>query len=192
MEQLRAILSEHVSLSEEAWQAIKERSYLRKLPLEAFFTASGEPVREVAYVTHGLLRSFYLEENGAEWNEKFIQPGDFMVANVNPEEPSKVFIQALEDTAYIGIQYADYVQLTERYPEIALVMHKVTAQSMSLKQDRLMTFMAMNARDRYTYFREIYAEVADRIPQYHVSSYLGITPTQLSRLRKEIAANQQM
>ena len=54
------------------------------------------------------------------------------------------------------------------------------------KEPKEIGYLQFEAKDRYLTFLDDFNHIANRLPQYHIASYLGITPTQLSRIRKEI------
>lgn len=51
-------------------------------------------------------------------------------------------------------------------------------------QERTINTMSKTAEECYTEFRSKYRNIEQRVPQYMVASYLGITPEFLSKLRK--------
>ncbi len=60
-----------------------------------------------------------------------------------------------------------------------------------IKKERHDIRMVTNdATTNYLVFRKEYPGLENQIPQYHIASYLGITPIQLSRIRARLAKGQ--
>lgn len=186
------VVSELVELSPTVWINFESKLYFKKINKDEYFSKENSITKEIAFITKGLLRIFYLDNQGQEWNKKFLTPDDFVMASLSPNEQSKVFIQSIQDTELMAIQYVDFVALTKKYPMVMELAQKLITRYLSLKEDREISLLSINAKERYLQFLEEFSDIKDDIPQYHISSYLGITPTQLSRLKKEISTNQHL
>ncbi|MEM1326524.1 MAG: Crp/Fnr family transcriptional regulator [Bacteroidota bacterium] len=175
-----------VHLSPACWKALGSNLYTKTIQKEQFFSKEQSATKEIAFMQSGLMRIYYLDPQGNEWNKKFLMADDFVMASVNPSEQSKVFIQAIKETELVAISYADFLALAEKYPKLLELAHRLTAQYVSAKEAREISLLSMSAKERYQRFLEDYASIKDELPQYHIASYLGVTPTQLSRIRKGI------
>lgn len=168
-------------------QAIQQVGYFKELSAAAFFSKEGQCSKEIAVVNTGLLRIFYVDEAGREWNKAFLQTDDFLMANPNITEKSQVNIQTLETCQLYCISLKDYKLLTQQFPKLKDMFQQLLLEYLSKKQNREIALLTKNARQRYASFLKEFPDLEDRIPHYHIASYLGITPTQLSRIRKKEA-----
>src|SRR5690606_37194493 len=99
-------------------------------------------------------------------------------------EPSRMYIQAIEDTTLIQINKMDLEELYIKSPGISNFFRiKFQAAYVSL-QERMISSMTLEAYERYKIFIKNYRNIEQRIPQYMVAAYLGINPEFLSHLRK--------
>ncbi|MCB9656437.1 MAG: Crp/Fnr family transcriptional regulator [Sandaracinaceae bacterium] len=160
-----------------------------RLSKGAFYCAPGEEPKEFGYVLHGLLRGYVGDDHGAEYNKVFFDEGTFpgsMVALLRGL-PSRVAIQALEPTRMISIDFTGYRALLRERPDLMWFQIRYLEENWLLaKEPREVALVQEDAASRYARFLRDAPRLAQRLPLYHVASHLGITPTQLSRLRRSL------
>lgn len=135
-------------------------------------------------VVSGLVRYYYLAEDGKEWNKAFVSSGmmstsfskDFLKLS------SPYGIQALEDTTILIADYSSFESLYDKYHMIERFGRQIIENILIFKMNRERSFLKDNAKSRYDDFIEEYPSLLTRIPQYHIASYLGITEASLSRI----------
>lgn len=150
------------------------------------FISAGEMGKQVAFVASGLMRSFYISDSGEEFNKHFFVSGDFVapLTSLVKREPSPVNIDALEDTYLLAADWSDIETLYSEHPALNRVGRILVEYAWIGKERRETQLIMLNARKRYDAFLEEFPGLEQRIPQYQIASYLGITPVQLSRIRK--------
>lgn len=156
-----------------------------------FILNFGQKCSHTFFIEKGLVRQFYLDDNGKEHIICFYSEGDFMynVESVQFKMPSSYFVQALEDCNVLLITDEALDKLIEKYPRF-LSLHKDLLYSHILTQQKRITqLLSSNAEDRYLCFVKDYPTMLLRVPQLMIASYLGITPESLSRVRKNLAIN---
>ncbi len=149
--------------------------------------SAGEVPLSFAFVYQGLFRSYITNDQGQEYNKIFFDEGTFpgaMTALLTSTE-SNFNIQALEDSCVIKINFAAFRQQLKDDHALALFhIHYLEKNWLLAKDAREIQLVQENAEQRYRRFTLNHASICARIPQYHIASHLGITPTQLSRIRK--------
>lgn len=148
----------------------------------------GEICRYVTFIDTGLVR-YYSAADGEERTTYFNKEGEFVCnyPSFLTQIPGYVNIQALEDTTVWVINYHDlqlfYQQLRngERFGRLAIeeVFVSFTAQITSMYTD--------DPETRYLKFLSSYPDLLQRIPQYHIASYIGVKAPSLSRIRRRMA-----
>jgi CRP-like cAMP-binding protein len=150
--------------------------------------SAGEVPCSFAFVYQGLFRSYITNQQGQEYNKMFFDEGTFpgaMTALLTSTE-SSFTIQALEDSSVIKINFAAFRQLLKNDHGLALFhIHYLEQNWLLAKEAREIQIVQENAAQRYRRFIINHASIGARIPQYHIASHLGITATQLSRIRKK-------
>ncbi len=148
-----------------------------------YFSKEGMIPREVGFLLSGVLRIYNLDEKGQEWNKAFLQSPDIVLGNIEYDKRAVTNIQALTDCNIIYVSMSFFKNSLRKYPEMARVEQALLGNLMSRKSDREMDLLSLSAKERFLKFKEKSPELLDKISQYHIASYLGITPTQLSRIK---------
>lgn len=133
----------------------------------------GELDTKVYAVESGLLRSYLIDEKGKEHIFMFAPEGWLVADNTPPDEPSKLFIDALEDSV---------VREWEKGAELQGHSSKLIKR-LSVLQNRIIRLLSASALERYENFVETYPDIVQRVPQKMIASYLGITPEALSKVK---------
>lgn len=154
----------------------------------AHILEAGNICRYIIFIETGLVR-YYINNDGTEQTNYFNKEGEFVCYYLSflSQTPSDVSIQALEDTTAYIISFDDMqqfykeVEYGERFGRLGIeqVFVSVIGQIKSLYVD--------TPEMRYQKFLSNYRDLAQRIPQYYIASYVGIKPQSLSRIRKRIA-----
>lgn len=179
-------------LSNDCWSEIESLIYIREFEEKDYFSKEGQLLKDLVFVLNGILRIYYLNEKGEEWNKLFLQKNDFLASSISPKKKSITNIQALTKTTILCISYPEIEKLSVNYNEINVFIQKLTFLYLEQKQDREISLLSEETLKNYMDFKESYPGLESKIQHYHIASYLGITPTQLSRLRKKINAHQHM
>ncbi|NVO01371.1 MAG: Crp/Fnr family transcriptional regulator [Bacteroidetes bacterium] len=150
--------------------------------------SEGNICKEVGFVNYGGFRIYYLSE-GKEINTKFIFENQF-ITDYNSflqEKPSKYFIEALEKSEIVTFNLSvlqnayNHSHNWERFGRLmAEQLYKMITQ-------RAESFLFLDGEQRYLQILENEPHLLNRVPLYHIASYIGLEKESLSRLRKKIA-----
>jgi CRP/FNR family transcriptional regulator, cyclic AMP receptor protein len=149
----------------------------------------GEVCDWEAYVLKGCLRKYCIDDKGDEIILQFAVE-DWWISDLNSftnGTPSQVNIQALEDSELLLITHDDKEALFRKVPAFERMFRLMLQRSYMVLQDRFVATLAVPAEERYLAFMDRYGDIAQRIPQHYIASYLGITPEALSRIRGKLA-----
>ncbi|WP_353348834.1 Crp/Fnr family transcriptional regulator [Oceaniserpentilla sp. 4NH20-0058] len=186
---LRESLESYSPISDETWRAFVGISKFRSLTKHSILYGSGEVPHSYAYVFQGLMRCFVCDEKGNEYNKIFFNEGTFpgaMTALLTSTPTTHAF-EAIEDTLIIEIDFSAYRKLMIERNDLKLFQIYYLEKNWLLAKDaREIEIVQDDATARYLRFIKQHPSLVDRLPQYHIASHLGITPTQLSRIRKNL------
>ncbi len=186
---LKQSLVSYSPISDETWQAFQGMTAFRLLQKKTMLYRAGEIPRSYAYVYKGLIRCFVCDENGNEYNKIFFAEGTFpgAMTALLTSSPSLLTFEALEESLIIESDFACYRQLLLENDDLKLFQIRYLEKNWLLAKDaREIEIVQEDATTRYLRFIEEYPNLVDRLPQYHIASHLGVTPTQLSRIRKKL------
>lgn len=176
-------------LSDES-RAVWEKGMKRKVyQKNDLFLTEGQIPRNVAFVYEGLFAQSYTSEHGDTIIKRFFPEGYFVASTsaLLQKAPSMFTIKALETSVVLEYNFNDFKQLTEKYSDIAAFYIRYMELHWIIEKEPLeIAFRSDTAKTRYIEFLRSYPTLEPRLKQHEVASYLGITPTQLSRIRAEL------
>ena len=148
----------------------------------------GDHSSHMRFISDGCLRSYYMD---GEAKEHVIQFGieDWWINDLYSyltNTPSKQFVQAIDASIVLQIHRDKLNELYNTVPAIESFFRLKFEKAYVSLQERTINTMSKTAEERYIDFRSKYRDIEQRVPQYMVASYLGITPEFLSKLRKNI------
>jgi CRP-like cAMP-binding protein len=139
-------------------------------------------------VSNGLLKAFYVSEEGKETIKSFLQPGDFigsMTAVVNKGVCSFI-LKCLKDSQVLRIPFDDILQATQDSHEIAINIIELLLGLSMKKEGREYELLSLSAEKRYLALCERAPQIIEHVTQNDIARYLGITPVALSRIKKRV------
>ncbi|MBI5354186.1 MAG: Crp/Fnr family transcriptional regulator [Chloroflexi bacterium] len=159
-----------------------------KLQKNRFLVSAGEVPTTLAFVISGILRLYYISDSGFEFTKSFCVEGDMVAAYTAllNNEPSNLFIQALEDSELLIANYEEYQSVTAKSSYWQKVNQNIAERLFMKKEKRESSLLLDDAQIRYIKFRNEYPGLESRIKQRLIASYLGITPVTLSRIRARL------
>ncbi|AZA76569.1 Crp/Fnr family transcriptional regulator [Chryseobacterium sp. G0186] len=149
---------------------------------------SGNPARYYYFIQSGLIGYYTVDEQGSTIYKIFFEENSFVAstAAIIKNKPSDFNIIALEDCSVIQYPVKAYRELLEKYHDLALFHLYYLEKNWVVKKEPLEVSLKFEtAKQRYLSLLEN-KSLYNRLKQQHIASYLGITPTQLSRIKKEI------
>lgn len=149
------------------------------------FAKKGEYSRNIAFVKSGVLRAYYGNDKGEEYNKTFFSDNNFVGAYsaLVTGNRNLIDIDCLTDCKLLVAEYSKIIALYNDNPKVERLSRILAEQFFVRKEKREIELVTLEAKDRYAIFQKEHPELEQRIPQYHIASYLGVSPTQLSRIR---------
>lgn len=189
IDQLRKKIHRYAPVSERSMTQLLSLVNLRKVEKNECLLQTGQVAKETYFVGEGILISRYTNRDGNVHIKNFFTAGNFAGSKVSQlmSSPSAFSIESLEDGLIIKMDHRKYRQLIFDKEDLKDFYIAYLEQSWVIKNEkRQMAFATQTATERYLTFLEEYPSLERRVSLLHVASYLGITPTQLSRIRKNL------
>ncbi|HMR92869.1 MAG TPA: Crp/Fnr family transcriptional regulator [Chitinophagaceae bacterium] len=186
VEPLVKFISQIAPLNKEIEKYIYDHCFPKKLLRGKFLLKPGEHCQHYYFIHKGLLRA-YIKYAGKEITT-WINPENEITTSIRSmsnNEPSREYIQALEDSDLIVIPYTALQQLYDNYPVMNTIGRIVLEEYYGGAEDRAFISRIPNAEMRYDHFLRSSPELATRVPSKYIASYLGMTEETLSRLRRK-------
>ncbi|MBP1747020.1 MAG: cAMP-binding protein [Deltaproteobacteria bacterium] len=156
-----------------------------------YFLRAGDVPQRIGFNVSGLMRLFYIDSNGTEFIKHFCMENTLAISfsAFLLREESKFSIQAIEDTKLLTINYKTYREILDSHVCWQIVSRKLAELLYIIKEKREYELLMNSAQERYLQFLEDYPNLEERLNNYHIASYLGITPESLSRIRTNLRKN---
>lgn len=155
------------------------------------FVLAGDVPNVVGFNLNGVFRLYYVDESGNELTKGFATTGKFVISYsaLAQQRPSDFYIEALVDTDILQFDYAAWMQMVASDMRWYPFLFKLLEAVYIMKELREKSFLVDDAMSRYLAFKAAYHGLEAQIRQYHIASYIGITPEALSRIRKTLRSN---
>jgi len=162
---------------------------LTKVRKRQYIIQPGFVAHHKNYVLKGAFRAYVVGDEGQDHTIQ-ISIEDWWISDYNSyvfQKPATMFVEALEDGVILQIHYDDEARLKKAYHNFETFFRIMAERSMAHMQRRIITNLTKDAEERYKEFETQYPEIVQRVPQYALASYLGMSTEYLSRLRNKRA-----
>ena len=147
----------------------------------------GEHTQVINLILEGIVRGYYLDKEGNDVTKCFSKEGDWCCYyNFLQSGLSSFNIEALEDCTLAQIDVFQLKNMIEKNPSLQSIYTNLTQDAFIQVEERGASFQKMNAKERYLFFMQEYPDIMKRVKQEYISSYLGITPSSLSRIKRSL------
>lgn len=182
-----AHIRKFVSLSDEEVEVLMEYVSAREVKKKEVVMKEGEVCKEMMFVEKGCMRMFFINEKGAEQTVYFGLENwwlaDFM--SYDRQQPSQHCIQSVEASELWMVRHDKYDALVKALPQMERYFRIIFQKAYAAAQMRVKFYYDQSKEETYREFARMFPEFIQRIPQYMLASYLGLTPEYLSELRKK-------
>jgi CRP/FNR family transcriptional regulator, anaerobic regulatory protein len=188
-ELLEQYFQDKIDFSKDQFEQVKSLFKPKTTQRREILLRSGDVCRQSYFVCSGCLRSYVIDKKGKEFVIQFA-PKNWWISDLNSffsQEPSMFFIDAIEPSEILVGERGYLQKLEAIHPGYASLFNKLIRNSHRSLQKRLVNHLIGTAEDRYLDFLNTYPDLARRVPQQMIASYIGVMPESLSRIRKELA-----
>lgn len=174
---------------EELIQKLVKVTTRKKLKKGEFVVRIGEIVNYIYFMESGILRGYFLDEDGRETTECFCFRCGSPVIPVNQLElniVSPIAIEMLKDGNFFCVPISEVMALQKDYLEITLLYDRLLVKALEGQRKLKQALNQYTALQKYQWFLQEYPGLFESISNKYIVSFLGITPVTLSRLRRSI------
>ena len=140
------------------------------------------------FVVRGCLVQYYLDDNGIQHTLLFAPEGWWTtdLPSFLTGQESKYHIEALEDSELLIISKQLLDKLLVKIPALNNFFRVLYQNAVMAQEERLLNVLSTKVEERYLRFVKKYPQLQNRLPQYLIASYLGVTPEFFSKVKARI------
>ena len=176
-----------LSLKPEKIGELKSHTRLKEFARNSFLLRHGDKWNKLFFIHSGILRMFYTDLEGRDFNKAFFAEGNCIwpVAPMDRNEGILFNIGTIPKTVLLECEFEPLQTLLKQENKWEPFALPFAERLVETKFKREHNFLLKSAAERYAILKADYPHLIDRIPDYHLASYLGITNVSLSRIKKE-------
>lgn len=185
-------INQYSQLTPNEIDLLLENTTYRKYLKGQYIVQQGDICQFKNFVIQGCLKTFYVDDEGQEhvvlfaienwWSADL---GSFFL-----QKPADFNVQCIENTEVIQFSFDKMELLYQKIPKLERVFRIVIEKALVESQKRIIKNFSLPAKDRYIEFQNRYPQIEQRVPQYMIASYLGVTKEFLSKIKSQIIQNQ--
>jgi CRP/FNR family transcriptional regulator, anaerobic regulatory protein len=176
------------TVTDAALAYLSEGLSVSELKAKHFYIQANTIQKNIGFITSGLLRAFYIDENGKDITIRFVCENGFATdySSFIQQKQSKYYFQCLEKTTIVNIPFEHIQNGYNNFPMLEKYGRVIAEEIIKNMQSRIESFQFYNAEERYLNFIENSPDLFNRVSLSYLSTYLGIERPSLSRIRKKI------
>lgn len=180
-------LEKFITVSDEEFEAILDYFKIISVSKKEILQQEGKICRYQYFVLTGCLRKFLINEKGIEVTTEFALETWWMSENraFEFQTESLFSIQAVENSEILSIDSQSLEKLYHDFPIMERYFRFVYQRAFAAYQMRIKYLYTMSKEDYFFHFYDLYPAFVQRVPQYLLASFLGLTPEYLSELRRK-------
>lgn len=181
---LRTHIEELVPLSDEEWDFVSGHFEPRQFRRHQFVVQKGMPVPSEFWVKKGLLKAYFLDEDGKEHILQFARE-EYWTSDFDGYQnkvPAKIFLDCIEDCELLELSFDNREAICKELHKMEHFFRVKANLGYIHLQKRILSLLHDSAEERYRNFIDSYPNLMQRIPKKLLASYLGVSRETLSRL----------
>ncbi|MFC3562939.1 Crp/Fnr family transcriptional regulator [Pedobacter jamesrossensis] len=186
--QLKTYITSRSSISEEILDLICNHFILVKARRNEILIGFNEVCKGYYFVNEGCLRLFTYNIDGNETTRYFGFKGGFCTAlpSFIQQTVALEYLQAISKSELLYISRSDFFHLVDMVPQFAMIYREILELGFINAQKRIYGFQGFNALEKVRWIIEFQPDFLLRLSNKMAASYLGISPSTLSRIKSRL------
>ncbi len=194
----KSFFEKYIQLNSFEWSLIKSKIKIKKFKKGDLILKFGDICTDLYFINYGLARAYLIDENGKDYtwsiffndeNSKFY---NIFVTNYDSflhQTPSSIEIETIDECELLALSYHDIQFFYNNSKKGERFGRLMAEEAYSYTHTCIIDKQIKSAHQRFVEFAKTTPYLLDKVPQYHIATFLGITPQHLSRLKKEYKIN---
>lgn len=182
---IHKFLNDFSEISEEAFEDLMKNCFVIDFPKKRHIFKNNTEVPKIYCVLSGIVRTFIIDNKDNEINKTIETKGKVFFSK-DLSNSYGINAQALISSEVLEIDVNYLLELCTLHPELIKLYSKINEKIYQDLEVRTVKLLSMTATDRYLNLLDQFPKIENQISQYHIASYIGVTPIQLSRIRRKL------
>ena len=186
--EISELISRFLTLDEDQTMAIIECIPVRQYEKGHVLLRDGQIATESYFNIKGLVRQYYIIDGEERTTRFFVE--DEPIASMSSylsKTPANHFLSCVEDTTLAVLTPEREQELFKRVPKFESLCRVSMEEDFGKQQQMLAAHITSSPEERYLKLLEEEPDLIQRVPQYHLASYIGVKPESLSRIKKRVS-----
>jgi CRP-like cAMP-binding protein len=183
-----SFINKYITLTKDEEKILLSKVSHRKYLKGQYVVQQGDVCKYSGFIISGCTRTFYVDEEGQEHIVMF-SVEDWWASEIGSfvtQTPSDYNVQCIENTELTQLSYTNQEELFKSIPKLERFFRLILEKAFVDAQKRIVWSFSLSAKEQYLNFKVQYPKMEQRIPQYMVASYLGITKEFLSKIKSQL------
>ena len=188
MNLLRERVNKSHQLTDESWSKFAEIFRTERYDSNHKIVEIGKQTSEMYFLLNGIVRAYSVTKRNKEINSLIFAEGNFFAdySSLIKNRPPNLNLETLTEVKIMTCSFKDFISLTDRYLDINIMYRKHLEKFYLSLEKRDKELAILNSTDRFLALKKRIPKIELLVSQKHIASHLGISPVQLSRLKKEL------
>lgn len=191
----KEFIQNYLSINIIEWKLFESKLTLKEYKKGDVILHQGDICKEMNFINSGLARGYVIDEDGKDFtwsiyfNDKNSHMSNLFAIDYDSfinQKASSLHIEALEDTQLVSVSYDDVQFLYNKLKKGERFGRLMSEEAYSYLHKLMIDRQTKTADERFEEFVQNTPHLLDKVPQYHIATFLGITPQHLSRLKKQL------
>ncbi len=185
-------INRYIPLTKSEEDKLLAKVTYRKYLKNQYIIQQGDICKYECFVISGCTKTFHLDTEGQEHIVMF-SIEDWWTSDMGSfitQTPADYSVQCIENTEVIQFSYDNIEAIYDQIPRLERFFRQIIERAFVASQKRIVRSFSLTAKEQYLYFKKQYPKIEQRIPQYMIASYLGITKEFLSKIKSQIVLDQ--
>ncbi|MEL6676818.1 MAG: Crp/Fnr family transcriptional regulator [Bacteroidota bacterium] len=181
---MKEAISSHIKFSDESYDLLINIATERKAGKNQLIFHPNKPTNKILFLKKGLLRGYRIID-GKEHTHHFYFANWFVTdfSSFLTEEPSHIYIEAIEDSAFFEFQKQDLLNLYATSHQLETLGRIIAERAYLATVQKLENMQLLTLTEKYQLLMKTHPSLIQRVPQKQLASYLGVSEQSLSRIK---------
>lgn len=181
-------IAKYITLTPEEQEHILTLLEIRNYKAKTILLKEGEICDHLYFINKGVIRNYIITNANKEIIYRIADDGNWIssIDSFHNQTPGYFNLEVLEDSEIIQLSYENYEKLLHESPKTERFFRLLAFRFLIESIERTTDDLKLTAEEKFLKFSSNFPGLANRIPQKHIASYIGVTPEFFSKMKARL------